>query len=156
VNRRELVALIGGAAAVASVARPSAAGAQPAGATRRIGVLTTFSDQDVLARGWDAAFRKGLDAAGWHEGRNVRIDYRWAAGDADRLRAFAKELVASHPDTIFAVTTPAVAALLRETRTLPIVFAQVFDPVGSGFVASLARPGGRASSRSFARSWPAS
>jgi hypothetical protein len=83
---------------------------------RRIGVLTTFGDNDALAQGWDAAFRKGLDESGWHDGRNVKIDHRWAAGDADRLRAFATELVVLQPDVIFAVTTPTVAALLRETR----------------------------------------
>src|SRR5262249_9136730 len=109
---------------------------------RRIGVLTTFSDDDALAEGWLAAFRKALEDRGWHEGRNIRIDYRRAAGDADRLGAFAKELVALQPDVIFAVTTPTVAALMRETHTLSIVFAQVSDPIGSGFVASLARPGG--------------
>ena len=138
-TRREFIALIGGAAA----AWPLAARAQQSGGMRRIGVLTTFSDRDALAEGWLAAFRKGLDELEWRDGRNVQIDYRRAAGDADRLRAFAKELVARQPDVIFAVTTPAVAALLAVTRTLPIVFAQVSDPVGSGFVASLARPGGK-------------
>jgi hypothetical protein len=116
--------------------------AQQADRIRRIGLLTTFSDSDTLAESWLAAFRKGLDERDWRDGRNVRIDYRRAAGDADRLRAFAKELVALQPDVMFAITTPTVAAVLRETRTLPIVFAQVSDPVGSGFVASLARPGG--------------
>jgi len=133
-RRRDFIAF-GGAA----IAWPRAAQASE---MRRIAVLTTFGDSDALAQGWDAAFRKGLDESGWHDGRNVKIDYRWAAGDADRLRAFAKELVALQPDVIFAVTTPTVAALLRETRALPIVFAQVSDPVGLGFVASLARPGG--------------
>jgi putative ABC transport system substrate-binding protein len=117
-RRRDFIAL-GGAAIV----WPRSAQASE---MRRIAVLTTFGDSDALAQGWDAAFRKGLDESGWHDGRNVKIDYRWAAGDADRLRAFAKELVALQP----------------ETRALPIVFAQVSDPVGLGFVASLARPGG--------------
>lgn len=126
----------------AAIAWQRAARAQQPGGMRRIAVLTTFADSDALAQGWDAAFRKGLDDAGWHDGRNLQIDYRWAAGDADRLQAFARELVLLQPDVIFAITTPAVAALLRETRTLPIVFAQVSDPDGSGFVASLARPGG--------------
>jgi putative tryptophan/tyrosine transport system substrate-binding protein len=133
-RRREFVALLGGAAAW-----PLAAGAQNADGVRRIAVLTTFSDKDTLAQGWLAAFRKGLAE---RDGRNVRVDYRWAVDDADKLRAYARELVALQPDVVFAVTTPAVAALLRETHTLPIVFAQVSDPVGSGFVASLARPGG--------------
>jgi putative ABC transport system substrate-binding protein len=137
-KRREFIALIGGTLA----ACPLGARAQQPHGTRRIGVLTTFSEDDALAEGWLAAFRKGLEEADWRDGRNVQIDYRRAAGDADRLRTFAQELVALHPDVIFAVTTPTVAALLRETRTLPIVFAQVSDPVGSGFVASLARPGG--------------
>jgi putative ABC transport system substrate-binding protein len=109
---------------------------------RRVGMLTTFGESDALAQGWHAAFRKGLEDLGWFAGRNVQVDYRWAAGDAARLRTFAKELVELRPDVIFAVTTPAVAALLQESRTLPIVFAQVSDPVGSGFVASLAWPGG--------------
>jgi putative ABC transport system substrate-binding protein len=136
-RRREFITLLGGA-----VAWPVGARAQQPARMRRIGVLTTFGDSDALAQGWDAAFRKRLDESGWHDSRNVQIDHRWAAGNADRLQAFAKELVVLQPDVIFAVTTPTVAALLRETRTLPIVFAQVSDPVGSGFVASLARPGG--------------
>ena len=109
---------------------------------RRIGLLTTFSDSDALAEGSLTAFRKGLDELGWRDGHNVQINYRRAAGDAERLAAFAKDLVTLQPDVVFAVTTPAVASLLRETHTLPIVFAQVSDPVGSGFAASLARPGG--------------
>jgi ABC-type uncharacterized transport system substrate-binding protein len=137
-TRRYLVSCLGGAA----IAWPLAARAQQPGRMRRIGVLTTFDDGDALAQGWDAAFRKGLDESGWHEGRNVEVASRWAAGDADRLQVFAKELVALQSNVIFAATTPAVAALLRETRTLPIVFAQVSDPIGSGFVASFARPGG--------------
>ena len=136
IGRRELIAALG----CAAVAWPLAARAQPG--MRRIGVLMTFSESDVLAEGWLAAFRGGLAEADWRDGRNLQIDYRRAAGDADRLRAFAQELVALQPDVIFAVTTPTVAALMRETRTLPIVFAQVSDPVGSSFVASLARPGG--------------
>jgi ABC-type uncharacterized transport system substrate-binding protein len=136
-RRRTFIAGLGSTAAW-----PLVAGAQQPGAMRRVGVLTTFGDSDAVAEGWLAAFRKGLEKHNWRDGQNVRIDYRRAAGDAERLQAFAKELVALQPDTIFAVTTPTVAALLRETRTLPIVFAQVSDPVGSGFVASIARPGG--------------
>jgi putative ABC transport system substrate-binding protein len=135
-RRREFITLLSGAAAWPFMARAQ----QPV--MRRIGLLTTFSESDALAEGWLAAFRKGLDALDWREEHNLQIDYRRAAGDSERLQASAKELVALQPDVIFAVTTPAVAALLRETRTLPIVFAQVSDPVGSGFVASLARPGG--------------
>jgi ABC-type uncharacterized transport system substrate-binding protein len=137
-RRREFIGLVG----VATVARPIVARAQQASRMRRIGLLTTFSDSDALAEGWLTAFRKGLDELGWRDGHNVQIDYRGAAGDAERLAAFAKDLVTLQPDVVFAVTTPAVASLLRETHTLPIVFAQVSDPVGSGFAASLARPGG--------------
>jgi putative tryptophan/tyrosine transport system substrate-binding protein len=115
---------------------------QQPGEKRRIGVLTTLSDSDDLEKSHLAVFQKGLDDYAWRDGRNVQIDYRAAAGNAERLQVFAKELVALQPHVIFAVTTPSVAALLRETRTLPIVFAQVSDPVGSGFVGSLARHGG--------------
>jgi putative ABC transport system substrate-binding protein len=128
-TRRDFITLLGGAAA----AWPVAARAQQPERMRRIGVLTTFSADDTLAEGWLAAFRKGLEGSDWRDDRKVQIEYRRAAGDADRLAASAKELVALRPDVIFAVTTPTVAALLRETRTLPIVFAQVSDPVGSGF-----------------------
>jgi putative tryptophan/tyrosine transport system substrate-binding protein len=141
-RRREFIGLVG----VATVARPIVARAQQASRMRRIGLLTTFSDSDALAEGWLTAFRKGLDELGWRDGHNVQIDYRRAAGDAERLAAFAKDLVTLQPDVVFAVTTPAVASLLRETHTLPIVFAQVSDPVGSGFAASLARPGGNVTS----------
>src|SRR5262245_50514583 len=136
-SRREFIRLLGGAAA----AWPLAARAEQLGRMRRIGVLTTFSADDSLAEGWLVAFRKGLEELQWRDGRNVQIEYRRAAGDANRLADFAKELVELQPDVIFAVTTPTVAALLRETRTIPIVFAQVSDPIGSGFVASLAHPG---------------
>jgi ABC-type uncharacterized transport system substrate-binding protein len=119
-RRREFVSLLGGA-----TAWPLAARAQQPVEVRRIGYLTTLSEKDRLEEGHLATFRKALDDWGWREGRNLHIDYRQAAGDADRLRAFAKELIGLQPDVIFAVTTPAVAVLLRETRTLPIVFAQV-------------------------------
>ena len=89
-----------------------------------------------------AAFRQGLGQFGWSEGRNVRIDYRFSGGSPERFPQFAKELIALNPDIIFASSTPAVAALHRETRTIPIVFVGVSDPIGSGVVASLARPGG--------------
>jgi putative tryptophan/tyrosine transport system substrate-binding protein len=152
-KRREFIKVVAGPAAIWPLAARAALASeasgqrgdskvQQSGRMRRIGVLTTFGERDALAEGWLAAFRKGLEGSGWRDGRNVKIDYRWAVGDADLLAGFAKELVALQPDVIFAVTTPAVAALLQETRTLPIVFAQVSDPVGSGFVASLARPGG--------------
>jgi putative ABC transport system substrate-binding protein len=134
VKRRDFFTLVGGAAAW-----PLAARAQQ---MRRIGVLNSFAETDAEAQAWDSAFRKRLDELGWIDGRNVRIDYRWGAGSVERMQLFAKELVRLNPEVLLAVTTPATAALQRETRTIPIVFAIVSDPVGSGFVASLANPGG--------------
>jgi putative tryptophan/tyrosine transport system substrate-binding protein len=116
--------------------------AQQSERTRRIGVLSSLAETDVEAQAWDAAFRKRLVELGWIEGRNVRIDYRWAAGSVDRMRLFARELVQLNPDALVSISTPATAALQAETRTIPIVFAWVSDPVGSGFVSSLAHPGG--------------
>jgi len=136
-RRRRLLAFFAGAAF-----SPVLAGAQAPDRMRRVGVLTTFGEDDPLAQRWIGAFRKALDEAGWRQGQNIEIDYGWAAGDAGRLRNFAKQLVKRQPDLIFAVTTPAVAALLKETRTIPIVFAVVSDPIGSGFVKTLSRPGG--------------
>ena len=136
-RRRRLLAFFAGAAF-----SPVLAGAQAPDRMRRVGVLTTFGEEDPLAQRWIGAFRKALDEAGWRQGQNIEIDYGWAAGDAGRLRNFAKQLVKRQPDLIFAVTTPAVGALLKQTRTIPIVFAVVSDPVGSGFVKTLSRPGG--------------
>ncbi len=136
-RRRRVLAFVASAAL-----SPVLAGAQPPDRIRRIGVLTTFSENDPLAQRWIGAFRKGLDEAGWREARDVEFEYSWAADDAGRLHSLAKQLVKRVPDVIFAVTTPAVAALLKETRTIPIVFAVVSDPVGSGFVNKLSRPGG--------------
>jgi ABC transporter substrate binding protein len=109
--------------------------------TRRIGVLMGFAESDPEAQSNIAAFRQRLQKLGW-TGGNVRISYRWVAGDAARMRAFASELVALQPDAVLAVTTPALAALQRETRTVPIVFVQVSDPVRDGFVGSLTSPSG--------------
>jgi putative tryptophan/tyrosine transport system substrate-binding protein len=136
VRRREFIMLLGGAAA----AWPLAARAQQADKVRRIGVLMPWAESDAEAQARIAAFRDGLQKLGWSDGRNVRIEYRWAA-DADRLRGYAAELVAMTPDVIFAGPLAAMSALHGKTRTIPIVFAQVGDPVGQGFVASLARPG---------------
>lgn len=136
-RRRSVLAFFAGA-----VLSPRSAGAQSADRMRRIGVLTTFGEGDGLARRWIEAFRKGLDEAGWREGRDLEIDYGWAADDPGRLQSLANQLVKRRPDVIFAVTTPAVAALLKETRKIPIVFAVVSDPLGSGFVKQLSRPGG--------------
>jgi putative ABC transport system substrate-binding protein len=137
-RRREVITLIGGAA----LAWPLAARAQQPGAMRRIGVLMGWSENDPEFRSRLAAFVQVLAQSGWAEGRNLRVDVRWTNGDVQRAGVLAKELVALQPDVILVGTTPATAALQRETRTIPIVFAIVSDPVGAGFVASLPRPGG--------------
>jgi putative ABC transport system substrate-binding protein len=137
-NRRDFFTLLGGAAAL----WPLAARAQQSEQSRRVGVLSSLAETDLQARAWDAAFRKRLDELGWVDGRNIQLDYRWGAGSVDRVRMFAKELVQPNPDALVAITTPAAEALQAETRTIPIVFAAVSDPIGSGLVASLARPGG--------------
>jgi putative tryptophan/tyrosine transport system substrate-binding protein len=136
-RRRDLI-ILGGAA----VAWPLAAHAQQAGPVRHIGVLMGFAESDPAAQSWLAAFRGTLAKLGWNEGGNLRIELRWAAGDADRMRTLAKELVDLRLDAIFGVTTVVIAGLARETQTIPIVFTLVSDPIGSGFAASLARPGG--------------
>jgi putative ABC transport system substrate-binding protein len=111
---------------------------------RRIGVLMNLAADDTEAQARLAAFLQSLQELGWTVGRNVQIDYRWSAGDADRIRKSAPELVALAPDVIMATSSPVTAALLQATRTIPIVFVQVADPVGAGLVASLAQPGGNA------------
>src|SRR5262249_45623724 len=138
-KRREVIALLGGAAAWPVLAR-----AQQPGRTRRIGVLMNLAGDDPESLVRVAAFAQGLQELGWVVGRNLQIDSRWSAADLDRSRAYAAELVALTPDVIVASGTPSVIALLQATRTVPIVFANVIDPVGSGFVESLARPGGNA------------
>ena len=109
---------------------------------RRIGVLLGFAESDHEAQSLVAAFREELQKLGWTEGRNIEIDIRWATADVELMKRFAKELVALQPDFILTSTTPATAAMLQQTRTIPIIFVLVADPVGSGFVASLSRPGG--------------
>jgi putative tryptophan/tyrosine transport system substrate-binding protein len=138
VRRREFITLLGGAAA----AWPLATRAQQTGAVRRIAVLMGYDESDPDGNAQLARFTKGLPELGWIDGRNLRMDVRWTAGNVDRARAFAEELVDLHPDVILAHTTPATAALQRATRTIPIVFVTVSDPVGSGFVAGLPRPTG--------------
>jgi putative ABC transport system substrate-binding protein len=138
-RRREFIILLGGAV----VSWPLAARAQQPDRVRRIGVLMGFAENDSQAQAMIAAFREGLEKLGWTEGRNTRIDIRWTApADAESRQRFAKELVALQPDVILSHTTPTTAALLQQTRTIPIIFATVSDPVGSGFVASFPRPGG--------------
>jgi ABC-type uncharacterized transport system substrate-binding protein len=138
IRRREFITGLAGAAA----AWPLAASAQQRERVRRVGVLSAVAENDASEQRRQAAFRKRLDELGWKADRDIQIDYRWSAGNADRLRIFAKELVALKPDLILAETTPAAQAILAETRTIPIVFVVVSDPVGSGFVTSLNRPGG--------------
>jgi putative ABC transport system substrate-binding protein len=137
-RRRDLITLLGGAAA----SWPLAARAQQSERVRRIGILYGVSGTDLEGQAWDAAFRKRLAELGWIDGRNVHVEYRWTGGNLDRTKLFANELVQPSPDVLVAVTTPATAALQRETHTIPIVFTSVSDPVGSGFVASLRKPGG--------------
>jgi putative ABC transport system substrate-binding protein len=137
-RRREFVKLV----AVSATAWPLAARAQQPERMRRLGVLSSLAETDQEAQAWDAAFRKRLIELQWINGRNVHIDYRWGAGDVDRMRQFAQELVRLNPDVLIGISTPATAALQAATRTIPIVFAWVSDPVGSGFVSSLADPGG--------------
>ena len=137
-GRRDFITLLGGAAA----ARPLAARAQQVERMRRIGVLINVDESDVEGRARFAAFLQGLQQLGWTDGGNVRLDVRWGGGDRDRIRSYAAELVALAPDVILAVTSSTVAALQQATRTVPIVFVGVIDPVGAGFVESLARPGG--------------
>jgi putative ABC transport system substrate-binding protein len=139
IRRRELIAALGGAAAT----WPLAARAQQPDRVRRIGVLMGYAESDSDAQAWYATFREELQKLGWTAGRNAQIDTRWATpADAGSMRRFAKELVALQPDLFLSSTTPTTTALLQQTRTIPIVFAIVADPIGSGFVASFARPGG--------------
>jgi ABC-type uncharacterized transport system substrate-binding protein len=136
-KRRAFISLLGGAAAW-----PLEARAQQPDLMRRIGVLMTLADTDSEGQLRVSAFRQELQKLGWIEGRNIQFEYRWAAGDAQRLRSYAQELVGMAPAVILAGNNTALTALEEVNRTVPIVFAQVADPAGSGFVASLARPGG--------------
>jgi putative ABC transport system substrate-binding protein len=137
-QRRDFIALLGAAAA----AWPLAVRAQQNGAIRLVGVLLGVAEGDGQSTAGLAAFTKALAELGWVDGRNIRIEYRWGASDLGRIQAAARELVGLNPDLLVGQTTPATAALQRETRTIPIMFVVVSDPVGSGFVASLPRPGG--------------
>jgi putative tryptophan/tyrosine transport system substrate-binding protein len=137
VKRREFITLLCGAAAW-----PLAARAQQRERMRRIGVLMSLAADDPEGQARLTAFVQGLQELGWTDGRNVQIDYRWPAGDAERIRRYAAELAALAPDIILAGGGAVVPSLLQATRTIPIVFTQTPDPVGAGFVESLARPGG--------------
>jgi putative tryptophan/tyrosine transport system substrate-binding protein len=138
-RRRNFVTLLGSTTVMGSLT----AHAQPSGAVRRIGVLMSYPETDPDGQAFLSAFREGLHKLGWTEGRNVRFDIRWtSAGNVEEMQRFAKELVALQPDLLLGHTTTASVALQKQTRTIPIIFAFVSDPVGSGLVASFPRPGG--------------
>jgi putative ABC transport system substrate-binding protein len=136
-KRRKLLGLVGGA-----VAWPLAARGQKIAEVRHVGVLLSVDEKDPEGKAQLAGFVQRLAEFGWSEGHNLKLEIRWSAGNVDQIRTFARELVASQPDVILAASTPATAALHRETQTIPVVFVVVSDPVGDGFVASLAHPGG--------------
>jgi ABC-type uncharacterized transport system substrate-binding protein len=162
-RRRQFITVLGGAA----VAWPIVAGAQQPERMRRIDVLMAYAESDPEGQALVAAFREGLLKLGWTESRNVRIETRWATADLELMQRFATEIVALQPDLILTQNTPTTAAMLQQTRSIPIIFATGSDPVGSGFVASFARPGGnitgfytveparsqRTSTRSCSRRW---
>jgi ABC-type uncharacterized transport system substrate-binding protein len=136
-RRRDFLSVIAGA-----TAWPLAARAQQSDQLRRIGVLSLLGQTDSEAYAQDDAFRKRLSDLGWIDGRSIRVDYRWGDGNVERVQQGAKELIGLNPDVLAGITTPATAALQSATKTVPIVFAMVSDPLGSGFVASFAKPGG--------------
>jgi putative tryptophan/tyrosine transport system substrate-binding protein len=140
-RRRDFVRLMGGVGASA-VSWPLAARAQQRERMRRIGVLMHLAADDPDGQNRLAAFLQGLQETGWAVGRNVTIDVRWAAANVEAMKRFAQELVALQPDLIFTSSTPATATMVQATRTIPVVFVLVADPVGAGYVASLPRPGG--------------
>src|SRR5262249_29725467 len=140
-RRRDFITLVGG-----SAAWPMAVRAEQGDRMRHLAAMMggRNAETDVEGRAWFTAFRQGLQELGWVEGRNLRADYRWPAGEPARMRVMAKDFVEGRPDVVFAGSTPGVLALLAETRAIPIVFTNLNDPVGTGVVASLARPGGNA------------
>jgi putative ABC transport system substrate-binding protein len=135
-NRRDFITLLGGAAAWPIVARAQSE------TVRRVGILMGGAADDPDEQARVQAFREGLEKVGWSERRNIHIDLRYASASAEQAQVFAKELIAQQTDVILATSTGTVAALQQETSTIPVVFTQVSDPVGSGFVTTLARPGG--------------
>ena len=139
IRRREFITLLGGAAV--AVGWPLAARAQQAEQLRRIAIFMDLAEGDPEGQARVAALKRGLQNFGWIEGRNLRIESRWAAGEAARMRPLAEELVSLAPEVIVSSGAPTLAALQQTTRTIPLVFAQVVDPVAAGFVDSLSRPG---------------
>jgi putative tryptophan/tyrosine transport system substrate-binding protein len=135
IRRREFFVTLGSA-----VTWPLVARAQQPERMRHIGVLMSFAENDPETSPWVTALRQGLAQLGWTEGRNVRLEHRWSASGPESMRKLARELVDLQPDVILTVSTPVTAAVLRETRTIPVVFVQVGDPVGSGFVTSFPAP----------------
>ena len=144
-NRRTFISLLGGAAAAPSVPWPLAARAQqPVGGVRRVGMLMAWNESNPEIHAWLAPFREALGKLGWTEGQNIQFEFRWAGNDPNRIQQGAKELVSLQPNLIISSSSPTTAILLQQTRTIPIVFTNIVDPVGQGFVASLSRPGGNA------------
>jgi putative tryptophan/tyrosine transport system substrate-binding protein len=141
-RRRDFISLLAGG--VAATASPITLHAQQAAHMRRVGMLSSYAERDPQVRRWTDAFVSRLQQLGWTAGKNLQIDYRWSSGDLTVMQAYAKELIALQPDAIVASNTPPTAALLRETRTIPIVFVTATDPIGSGFVRTIARPRGNA------------
>jgi putative tryptophan/tyrosine transport system substrate-binding protein len=139
-RRREFIALIGGT----MVGWSASLRAQQFDRLRRIAVLMPFAESDRGAQSWVTAFREELGKLGWAEGHNIEINTRWATADVESIERLAKELITLHPDLILTSSTPVTAAMLQQTRTIPIIFVWVGDPIGRGFVASLAMPGGNA------------
>jgi len=137
-KRREFVTLLGSAAAT----WPLAARAQQRERMRRVGVLMGYAESDSESQRWIKAFVEGLHQQGWVVGSTITIEYRWATGGVERMRPYAAELMALNPDVMLVASSPALATIRQEVSSVPIVFVNVFDPVGQGFVASLARPGG--------------
>jgi putative ABC transport system substrate-binding protein len=143
-RRRQFITLLAGAAAAPLILRSRPVLAQSSDRIRRIGVLIPSAESDVQAQDEVKAFRDALQPLGWVQGGAARFEIHWAGGELDRIQAHAKELVALRPDAILVRATPATAAVLRETRSVPVVFVNVSDPVGAGFASSIARPGGNA------------
>lgn len=137
-KRREFITFIGGAAAT----WPLAARAQQGERMRRIGLLMAFTEGDDEGQAWAVAFRTELEKFGWFVGRNIQIDYGWAGGDAPSRAQVAKKLVEGQPELVVTQNTPTTQAVLKHSQTIPIIFANVADPVGGGFVANFSRPGG--------------
>jgi putative tryptophan/tyrosine transport system substrate-binding protein len=139
-RRREFITLVGGVAAC--LLAPHGTIAQPSDRARRIAMLSGLAATDPEAQARVAALQQGLKELGWTEGHNLSIDFRWGSGESEQMRALARELVDLKPDLIVGMTTPAVTALVQETTTIPILFVNIVDPLGSGFISNMARPGG--------------